>query len=64
MYAIRSYYAYPATGFQYEAQAVQEYFLQGLKEAPEMPLDETLKIAETMDELRRQWGVVYKEDEV
>jgi len=53
---------YPATGFQYEAQAVQEYFLQGLKEAPEMPLDETLKIAQTMDELRRQWGVVYNED--
>jgi predicted dehydrogenase len=53
---------YPATGFQYEAQAVQEYFLQGLKEAPEMPLDETLKIAWTMDELRRQWGLVYKED--
>jgi len=55
---------YPATGFQYEAQAVQEYFLQGLKEAPEMPLDETLKIAQTMDELRRQWGLVYKEDKV
>ena len=53
---------YPATGFQYEAQAVQEYFLKGLKEAPEMPLDETLKIVQTMDELRRQWGVVYKED--
>lgn len=54
---------YAATGFQYEAQAVQEYFLQGLKEAPEMPLDETLKIARMMDSLRKQWGLVYKEDE-
>lgn len=53
---------YPASGFQYEAAAVQGYFLQGLKEAPEMPLDETLKIARMMDFLRKQWGLVYKED--
>ena len=57
------YQPYPATGFQYEAQAVQEYFLQGLKEAPEMPLDETLKIAKMMDRLRKEWGLVYKEDQ-
>ncbi len=57
------YQPYPATGFQYEAQAVQEYVLQGLKEAPEMPLDETLKIARMMDRLRKEWGLVYKEDE-
>ncbi len=56
------YQPYAATGFQYEAQAVQEYYLQGLKEAPEMPLDETLKIAKMMDRLRREWGLLYKED--
>ncbi len=53
---------YPATGFQYEAQTVQQHFLNGLKEAPEMPLDETLKIARMMDRLRKDWALVYKED--
>ena len=53
---------YAATGFQYEAQAVQDYFRQGLKEAPEMPLDETIKIAHMLDRLRKQWGVVYDAD--
>lgn len=54
---------YPASGFQYEAQAVQQHFLNGLKEAPEMPLDETLKIARMLDSLRKEWPLVYKEDE-
>ena len=54
---------YPSSGFQYEAKAVQQHFLDGLKEAPEMPLDETLKIAQMMDLLRKNWALVYKEDE-
>jgi len=54
---------YPATGFQYEAAAIQQHFLNGLKEAPEMPLDETLKIAQMMDRIRKEWKLVYKEDE-
>ena len=54
---------YPSSGFQYEAQAVQQHFLAGLKEAPEMPLDETLKLARMMDRLRKEWSLVYKEDE-
>ena len=53
---------YPASGFQFEARAVQQHFLNGLKEAPEMPLDETLKIAQMMDRLRKEWPLVYKED--
>ncbi|MEA4912963.1 MAG: Gfo/Idh/MocA family oxidoreductase [Christensenella sp.] len=54
---------YPSSGFQYEAKAVQQHFLNGLKEAPEMPLDETLKIARMLDRLRKEWSLVYKEDE-
>ena len=54
---------YAATGFQFEAQAVQQYVLEERKEAPEMPLNETLKIAQMMDGLRKAWGLVYKEDE-
>ena len=53
---------YPSSGFQYEAKAVQEHFLNGLTEAPEMPLDETLKLAQMMDRLRKEWNLVYKED--
>lgn len=54
---------YPATGFQYEAAAVQQHVLNGRKEAPEMPLDETLKIAKMLDHLRKQFPLAYKEDE-
>ncbi len=50
---------YPSTGFQYEAAAVQQYVTQGLKEAPEMPMDESIKIAETMEQLLRSWGAEY-----
>ena len=54
---------YPSSGFQYEASAVQRHYLAGLKEAPEMPLDETLKIARMLDAIRAQWPLSYKEDE-
>lgn len=46
-------------GFQYEAQEVARCIAAGLIESPIMPLDETLAIVETMDELRAQWGVRY-----
>jgi predicted dehydrogenase len=54
---------FPSWGFQFEAKAVSQYVREGRKEAPEMPLDETLKIARMMDRIRREWGLVYKEDE-
>jgi len=54
----------PSSGFQFEASAVQRHFLAGLKEAPEMPLDETLQIARMLDAIRKQWPLSYKEDEV
>lgn len=54
---------YPSSGFQFEARAVQQHYLNGLKEAPEMPLDETLKIARMLDRIRKQWPLLYKEDE-
>jgi len=54
---------YPSSGFQFEARAVQQHYLNGLKEAPEMPLDETLKIAQMLDRIRKEWPLLYKEDE-
>jgi predicted dehydrogenase len=55
---------YEATGFQFEARAVQECLKKGLKESPVLPLNETLKIAQTMDALREMWHLKYPSDDV
>ncbi|NLN04671.1 MAG: Gfo/Idh/MocA family oxidoreductase [Clostridiaceae bacterium] len=46
-------------GFQYEIAAVQDDLRAGRLENELMPLDETIAIAETMDVIRAQWGLVY-----
>jgi len=53
---------YPATGFQYEAKAVQDYIKAGKKQADEFPWAESITVAKTMDALREKMGVVYAED--
>ncbi len=50
---------YEGNGYNYEAQEVERCMAQGLTESPIMPLDETLAIMKTMDDLRAQWGVKY-----
>lgn len=51
---------FPASeGFLYEVQAVEQCLAAGQKECPEYPLQETLNIMKTMDEVRRQLGVKY-----
>jgi predicted dehydrogenase len=51
----------PSTGngFPHEASEVVRCIRSGARESDVMPLRETLSIARTMDELRRQWGLVY-----
>ena len=46
-------------GYQFEIAAVQEDIRNGRLENELMPLHESIAIAEVMDELRRQWGLVY-----
>jgi predicted dehydrogenase len=46
-------------GFPHEAAEVMRCIRSGAHESDVMPLRETLTIARTMDELRRQWGLVY-----
>lgn len=46
-------------GYNYEAQEVARCLRAGLLESDVMPLDETLSIMKTMDELRAQWGLRY-----
>jgi predicted dehydrogenase len=52
-------YSIPCDGNGYGHQAVEvmRCLRAGLLESPIMPLDESVAIMETMDELRRQWGV-------
>jgi hypothetical protein len=46
-------------GYQYEAAEVMRCLREGQLESPIMPLDETIGILATLDELRRQWGVQF-----
>ncbi len=46
-------------GFNYEVEEVARCLGAGKTESDVMPLDETLNIMKTMDELRRQWGLEY-----
>ena len=45
--------------YRYEAEAVRQCLVEGKTECDAMPLDETLLIAETMDNVLKQLGVKY-----
>ncbi|KAK7080300.1 hypothetical protein SK128_016097 [Halocaridina rubra] len=49
-------------GLMYEAQEVRMCLKKGLLESPSLPLDETLIIAEIMETMRKQVGVIYSQD--
>ena len=46
---------YDGEGYRYEAAEVMRCMRAGELESPIMPLDESVRILETMDELRKQW---------
>ena len=46
-------------GFNYEADEVARCLRAGKIESDVLPLDESLEIMQTMDELRAQWGLKY-----
>ena len=46
----------------YEAEEVMRCLRSGLKESPNMPLDESVQIMEIMDRIRQPWGLVYPND--
>lgn len=46
-------------GYNYEAAAVMACLREGKVESDAIPLDETLSIIKSMDELRCQWGMVF-----
>jgi dihydrodiol dehydrogenase / D-xylose 1-dehydrogenase (NADP) len=46
----------------YEAEEVMRCMKAGLMESPYMPLDESIHIMETMDQIRKPWGLIYAND--
>lgn len=52
-------FPYTGKGFHYQATEVVNCLRAGKTESDIMPLDESVEIMETMDELRRQWGLKY-----
>jgi predicted dehydrogenase len=49
-------------GLRYEATEVSRCIRAGLKESPGMPLDESVQIMETLDEVRRQIRLAYPQE--
>lgn len=47
------------TGYEYEVMACMQALKKGALECPQMPHRETIRVMEFMDELRREWGIVY-----
>lgn len=52
-----------ASGFEYEVAEAGRCLREGLKESPILPLDESVAIMDTMDQLRALWGVRYPMEE-
>jgi predicted dehydrogenase len=46
-------------GFEYEIREVMSCLDKGLTECPAMPHSRTLEVMDTMDTLRKQWGLKY-----
>ena len=53
------YYREVDGGFQYQVAEVARRIAEGATESPRITLDNTLEVMRTMDEIRRQAGVVY-----
>ena len=48
-----------SNGYEYQAREVSECIAAGKLESSILPLDETVRIMETLDTIRGQWGLVY-----
>jgi predicted dehydrogenase len=50
-------------GYEFEACAVMDCIQQGKTECETMPLDQTLEIMQTLDQIRAQWGFRYPSEQ-
>jgi len=53
-------FPYPSNGLQFQADEVMQCLREGKTESPKLPLDMSLLMAETADEIKRQIGVEYE----
>ena len=53
---------YPATGFQYEIEAVQACLRGGEKQCPFYGWADSIRITDQIEAARKEWGIVYKAD--
>jgi predicted dehydrogenase len=56
---VRAEFPLQGNGYNYEAAEVGRCLREGKRESAIMPLDETLAIAQLMDQARAQWGLRY-----
>lgn len=56
-------FQHPGLGFYWEADAVALDIAAGKKESDIMPWDESIKVLETLDEIRRQGGARFPQDD-
>lgn len=54
---------YPSNGYQFEIEHVHNCLEKGLTQSPEMSLEDSLVLMQTLDKIREQFGLVYSEDE-
>jgi predicted dehydrogenase len=50
-------------GYEYEFQECARLLAEGKLESESMPIDETVYVMEFMDSLRKQWGMVYPQEQ-
>ena len=50
------------SGYEYEVKECIEAVRTGKPESDSMPLADSIQVMEIMDELRRQWGLVYPQE--
>ena len=56
-------FKYPSHGYQFEIEHVQNCLAKKFTESPEMPLQASLELLETLDKIREIMGLIYAEDE-
>ena len=59
----REPFSFDGNGLRFQAIEAGRCMREGLTESPLLPLDDTLTVMRTMDEVRRQVGVVYPGEE-
>jgi predicted dehydrogenase len=51
------------SGYEYEFQEAVRCIREGKLESSSMPMDRTIQVMEIMDSLRKEWGVVYPQEQ-